>query len=57
MDISYITKTTFKKEGNPYYVLNVSKQTTLQNGFRYIKELVLQHHNYKIYTDIEVKEK
>jgi hypothetical protein len=47
MDKSYITKTTFKKEGNPYYILNVSKQTTLQNGFRYIKELVLQHHNYK----------
>ena len=45
--------TSFKKVGNPYYVLNVSKQTTLQNGFRYIKELVLQHHNYKIYYDIQ----
>jgi hypothetical protein len=57
MDKSYITKTTLKKEGNPYYILNVSKQTTLQNGFRYIKELVLQHHNYKIYSDIEVLNK
>ena len=57
MDKSYITKTTFKKEGSPYYVLNVSKQTTLQNGFRYIKELVLQHHNYKIYYDIEFLKK
>ena len=45
--------TTIKKVGNPYYVLNVSKQTTLQNGFRYIKELVLQHHNYKIHYDIQ----
>ncbi len=57
MDKSYISKTKFKKEGNPYYVLNVSKQTTLQNGFRYIKELVLQHHNYKIYTDVKLLKK
>ena len=33
------------------------KKTTLQNGFRYIKELVLQNHNYKIYSDIEVLNK
>ena len=32
------------------------KNTTLQNGFRYIKELVLQHHN-KIYSDIEALNK
>ena len=34
-----------------YYVLNVSKQTTLINGFRYIKELLIQNHNFKIYND------
>jgi hypothetical protein len=28
------------------YVLNINKSATLTNGFRYIKELVLQRHNY-----------
>jgi hypothetical protein len=47
------SQTQIKQVGNPYFVLNVSKKTTLQNGFRYIKELVLQHHNYKIFSDIK----
>ena len=37
--------------GNTYFILNVSKSSTMTNGFRYIKELLLQHHNYKIYKD------
>ena len=41
-----------KEVGNTYFILNVSKQTTLTNGFRYIKELLLQHHNFKIYNDV-----
>jgi hypothetical protein len=32
-----------------YYVLSVSDQAVLRNGFRYIKELVLQNHNYFMY--------
>ena len=32
-----------------YYILNVSKPRTLTNGFRYIKELLLQSHNYDMY--------
>ena len=31
-----------------YYILNVSDCATLKNGFRYIKELLLQHHNFKM---------
>ena len=34
-----------------YYILNVSDRTNLTNGFRYIKELLLQHHNFKMYND------
>ena len=39
----------FIADGNVYYVLNISRKTTLINGFRYIKELVIQNHNCKIY--------
>ena len=37
--------------GNKYYILNISDQVDLTNGFRYIKELLLQHHNYKMFSD------
>ena len=40
-----------KEISNTYFILNVSKSSTMTNGFRYIKELLLQHHNYKIYKD------
>ena len=48
-------------EGVTYYVLNVSDQKVLTNGFMYIKELLLQYHNFKMYetyktlTDNNVK--
>ena len=32
-----------------YYVLNVSDKKVLTNGFMYIKELLLQYHNFKMY--------
>ena len=44
-------KTEIRQEGQTYYVLNIKQQTTLINGFRYIKELILQHHNYKMFRD------
>ena len=44
-------KTEIRQEGQTYYVLNIKQQTTLINGFRYIKELILQHHNYKMFQD------
>ena len=36
-------------EGTAYYVLNVSDKKVLSNGFTYIKELLLQYHNFKMY--------
>lgn len=44
-------KTNITQIGQTYYVLNIKQQTTLINGFRYIKELILQHHNYKMFRD------
>ena len=48
-------------EGTTYYVLSVSEKKILVNGFIYIKELLLQYHNFKMYeayktlTDNNVK--
>ena len=36
-----------------YYVLNVSDTSELRNGFRYVKELLLQHNNYKMQCDYQ----
>ena len=36
-------------EGTTYYVLSVSEKKTLINGFMYIKELLLQYHNFKMH--------
>ena len=40
---------TKETEGTKDYVLNVSEKKTLINGFMYIKELLLQYHNFKMY--------
>ena len=39
-----------KKQGT-YYVLNVADHAVLKNGYRYIKELLIQYRNYRIYKD------
>ena len=39
------------KNKGKYYVLNVTDHAVLKNGYRYIKELLLQYHNYRIYKD------
>ena len=36
-----------------YYCLTVSKKAELTNGYTYIKELLLQHHNYKMLCDLK----
>ena len=36
-----------------HYVLNISDTKALMNGYRYIKELVLQNHNYAMNTAYE----
>ena len=39
------------KNKGKYYVLSVADHAVLKNGYRYIKELLLQYHNYRIYKD------
>ena len=39
-------KTTF---GETYYVLNTTDRKTLVNGYRYIKQLLLDYHNFAMY--------
>ena len=41
----------YESEGESYYILNLKDKAQLQNGFRYIKELLLQYHNFKMYQD------
>ena len=40
---------TKETEGTKYCVLSVSEKKILMNGFMYIKELLLQYHNFKMY--------
>ena len=39
-------RTEYVETGEILYILNLSASTGMTNGFRYIKELLLQHHNY-----------
>ena len=41
----------YDSEGENYYILNLKDKAQLQNGFRYIKELLLQYYNFKMYQD------
>ena len=38
----------FVQRGDPYFVLVLQAETRLRNGFRFIKELLLQEHNFQI---------
>jgi len=38
--------TELTKKGQPLYILSLSDSKTLRNGFRYIKELLLQQFNH-----------
>ena len=47
-----------RHKGDTYFVLNTTVREKLVNGFRYIKELLLQYHNfamYEAYTKLEEK--
>jgi hypothetical protein len=44
-----VTNTTETENDKKYYILNIKKEKQLENGFRYIKELLLQNHNFKMY--------
>ena len=41
----------WKEDEKKYYILNISDKAYLKNGFRYIKELLLQCHNFKMFND------
>ena len=43
--------TTHSSDRTPSYILNLKDKAELKNGFRWIKELLLQHHNFKMYKD------
>ena len=36
----------FQDTGRKIYILTISATASLTNGFRYIKELLMQHHNF-----------
>ena len=47
-----------RHKGDTYYILNTTDRQTLVNGYRYIKEMLLQYHNYAMYeayTKLEEK--
>ena len=53
LDIEPNTNSKWIEDEQKYYILNVSDCATLKNGFRYIKELLLQHHNFQMYRDYQ----
>ena len=44
-------RTIYTKLDEKYYCLTVSDGATLRNGFIYIKELLVQYHNFRMYQD------
>ena len=43
-----IVNTKSESFGDPYFVLALKAERQLKNGFRYIKELLIQSHNFKL---------
>ena len=43
----------YEREGQKCYILNLKDTAELTNGFRYIKELILQMHNFSMYEAYE----
>ena len=42
---------TAEEEQASYYILNLKDTSRLRNGFRYVKDLLLQYHNFRMYQD------
>ena len=42
-----------RESDDKYYILSICDEATLTNGFRYIKELLLQHHNFTMFMTYE----
>ena len=52
----YIDNDIIKEEisrKSKYYIVTISDERQLMNGFRYIKELLLQNHNFSMYEAYE----
>ena len=47
-DMKPIEHWSFEQVVDPYYVLVMKAEKQVRNGFRYIKELLLQGHNLKL---------
>ena len=45
-DIEPEVSLSYEETGEQLFVLNITASAGLTNGFRYIKELLLQHHNF-----------
>ncbi|MFM7985467.1 MAG: hypothetical protein ACKPKO_39745, partial [Candidatus Fonsibacter sp.] len=43
-DLRY--KSTTTPTGRSLFILNISAESSLTNGFKYIKELLMQHYNF-----------
>ena len=41
----------YENEKESYYILTLKDRALLKNGFRYIKQLLLDYHNFKMYED------
>ena len=39
----------YEDELKSYYILNLKDKAQFQNGFRWIKEILLQHHNFSMW--------
>ena len=53
-NITYTTTSDTKTQGDTeasVYILNLKDKAQLKNGFVYIKELLLQYHNFRMYSD------
>ena len=48
---SYSSNVKQEDEQAPVYILNLTDKAQLKNGFVYIKELLLQYHNFRMYSD------
>ena len=46
--VTPVVKTNLEPFGDPYFVLVLKGERHLKNGFRYIKELRIQSHNFKL---------
>ena len=50
-DDGCLQRESYECENESYYILTLKDKAMLKNGFRYIKQLLLDYHNFKMYED------